>query len=113
MENIKHSQIVITWHGTEYTLEFSRETASIAENTFDIAITDLQRGKFSKVPEFFYCAFIMHHSKIEISTTNAIWRDCEDKTGLLTTLIELYYNTVNSLFDGNTEEGNAAGWKAL
>lgn len=105
-------RIVITWNGTDYTAEFNRSTANIAEDRFGISIIDLQGGKMTKLPEFLYCAFLMHHREMKFETAESILKACPDKRGLLLKLIEMFYSTINSLFE-EPESGNAASWTAF
>lgn len=58
-------------NGTEYTLEFNRESIVFAEaHGFDI--NDVSRFPMTKVPELFYYAFRMHHKNVSKEKTDRI-----------------------------------------
>ncbi|MCM1364658.1 MAG: DUF5055 domain-containing protein [Faecalibacterium sp.] len=93
MSKEKVNPIIITDNETnkEYTLEFSRESVKFAEMkrcTPDEVMDNLM----TKLPEFFFIAFRMHHKSISREKTDKILFD--DLKGVnkkfVTRLIELY-----------------------
>jgi hypothetical protein len=50
----------------DYTLEFNRDTVKFAEGRGFI-IEDIDRFKMTKIPEFFWYAFRMHHPSVSLS----------------------------------------------
>lgn len=57
--------------GTEYTLEFNRETIRFAEaRGFDV--NDVAKYPMTKLPELFYYAFRMHHKNVSREKTDRI-----------------------------------------
>ena len=57
--------------GTDYTLEFSRESVRFAESR-GFAIGDVDRFPMTKTYELFYYAFRMHHRNIPREKTDKI-----------------------------------------
>ena len=60
--------------GTEYTLEFNRESVRFAEAR-GFCIDDVGRYPFTKLPELFFYAFRMHHKNISREKTDRILFD--------------------------------------
>lgn len=107
----RQTQVVIDYEGTEYTIEFNRRTAAMAEK-MGFSLGEAQDGKLSQLPDLFYCGFMMHHPKMRRSTADEIFDLVGDKGELLGLLLELYAETVNSLFETKAEEGKALTWRA-
>ena len=60
--------------GTDYTLEFDRESVRFAEaRGFDIS--DVGKYPMTKIPELFYYAFRMHHKSVSREKTDRILFD--------------------------------------
>ena len=58
--------------GKVYTLEFDRETVLWAEQTRDFSVQDLSRLPMSKIYEFFWLSFRMHHKNVAKEKTDKI-----------------------------------------
>lgn len=73
MKNTEVKPITITDSetGTKYVLEFNRESVMFAERS-GFAIEDVDRYPMSKIPEFFYYAFRMHHKNVSREKTDRI-----------------------------------------
>ena len=69
MERI--NPMVISVDGTEYTLEFSRETVKHAERS-GFRRDDIYNQMMNRTEELFFYAFKMHHPKISMEKTNEI-----------------------------------------
>lgn len=88
----------------EYTLEFNRETVKFAENR-GFKLEDLDNYPMSKVPEFFWYAFRMHHKRISLADAEEILKKIGGMTGAIAQrLMELWVETYNTL--GTEEEKN-------
>lgn len=109
----KKTQVAIEYEGAEYTIEFNRRTAGLLEKRFDFSLEDAQRGKLTQLPDLFYCGFLMHHPDMKRSVADEVFKLLDDKAELLSLLLELYADAVNSLFETEAEEGKALKWKAL
>lgn len=87
--------------GTEYTLEFNRESVKFAENRrFDIS--EVSKYPLSKIPELFYYAFRMHHKNISREKTDRIlFEDLGGMPdGMLERLVMLYSAPFEALTSG-------------
>lgn len=70
-ENVKPIIIRDNETDEEYTLEFNKESVIFAErHGFDI--NELTRFPMTKIPEFFYYAFRMHHKALSRGQTDKI-----------------------------------------
>lgn len=88
----------------EYTLEFNRESVKFAENR-GFKLGDMDDFPLSKVPEFFWYAFRMHHKRVSLADAENILRKIGGMTEpIAKRLIELWVETYNSL--GTEEEKN-------
>ncbi|MBR3166680.1 MAG: DUF5055 domain-containing protein [Lachnospiraceae bacterium] len=94
----------------EYTLEFSRDSVRFAESRGFIP-DDVEKYPMTKIYEFFFYAFRMHHPSVSRAETDAIldgWggiRNIPD--GLLERLGELYAAPFGALTEDETEEEKA------
>ena len=53
-------------HNKEYTLEFNRDTIKFAEQR-GFMLADVDRFPMTKLPEFFWYAFRMHHPSVSLN----------------------------------------------
>ena len=72
-------QIVVTYEGRDYTLEFNRRTVKAMESSGFKVDTDLP---LTMVLDLFRGAFQMHHRKLPPDTIEKIW-DAHDHTSVL------------------------------
>lgn len=107
------TQINFTYDGTEYTLEFNRDSVKTLEKKYDFSVNDLSRYQFSGIPDLFYCAFLMHHGNVKRSVTDEIWDSIAEKEELLGVLGEMYLGAINSLSGGDEVKGKAIPWKKV
>lgn len=109
MERI--NPMIITIGDKEYTLEFNRKTAKMAE-LGGFKREDVGDKLITRIPELFYYAFKMHHPDIKREKTDEIL--FEDLNGLteeeldrLVALFNVPYETlINS--DGERKNGRVA-----
>lgn len=105
MERI--NPMIITIGDKEYTLEFSRKTAKMAE-AGGFKREDVADKLMTRIPELFYYAFKMHHSDIKRETTDKIL--FEDLEGLteseLDKLVALFNAPYETLINSNGERKN-------
>lgn len=106
------SQIKFTYQGTEYIMEFDRDTVAQTEKAFDISIGDVRDGKISAFYGLFYGAFLKHHPNIKQSTVENFMKLMPDKQGMFRNLAMMFGNCVNTLLD-EPDEGNAISWEAM
>lgn len=90
--------IHISYNGNEYTLNFNRKTIRrMEENGF--VISKIGSMPISGVLTLFHGAFQMYHRHIRPEVTEEIWDSMKDKQKLLSALISLYTENINTLMD--------------
>ena len=106
------TRITFNYEGTEYIMEFDRDTVAQTEKAFDISIGDVRDGKISAFEGLFYGAFFKHHPNIKQATVENFMKLMPDKQGVFRNLAIMFGNCVNTLLD-EPEEGNAISWEAM
>lgn len=101
-EIIKPLVLHDTGTGADYTLEFSRDTVRWAEGR-GFKLDDVGNFPMTKVYEFFWYAFRMHHKNISREKTDRIideWGGIEGiPEGVLERLGQLYVATFSTMRD--------------
>ena len=64
-DRVKPVIIHDTENNRDYTLEFNRDTVKFAENR-GFRIADVDNFPMTKIPEFFWYAFRMHHPSVSL-----------------------------------------------
>lgn len=106
------SKINITYNEKEYTLEFTRDTVKLMEQS-GFTISELGDRPVSLMPRLFAGAFQAHHPRLSSRVIQEIFDHLNNKREMLTALIEMYSAPINSLFDdADGAEGNAA-WTVI
>lgn len=103
--------IGIEYEGTTYVLEYTRSAAQLLEKRYGVNIAKTLSGEFclTDLPALFKVALMMHHPNMKPETEELLLFLVSDKAGLLTALIEMLGNTVNSLYE-EPEQGKAISW---
>lgn len=105
-------KIIISYKGSEYTLEFNRKTVKRMEDSGFVVDTDKPA---TMITALFRGAFQMHHKMILPALTEEIWDAQRDKEGLLSALIGMYTEPISDLMnepEGDGEDANPT-WKAV
>ncbi len=104
--------ITIPYKGKTYTLEFSRDVVRMMENQ-GFNIDNIDTKPVTTIPDLFAGAFRKNHASVSRKTINDIFDHMTRRDKLITKLAEMYYETVEALFDEpeEGEEGNA-NWDA-
>jgi hypothetical protein len=90
----------------EYTLEFDRDSVRFAEGR-GFKLEDVDTYSMTKVPEFFWYAFRMHHKNVALNQAEEILRQIGGMNEQIARrLVELWVQTYESL--GNEETKNPA-----
>lgn len=101
--------ITFEYNNVNYTLEYTRKTVSQIERLgFDY--NTISTKPVTAISILFRGAFFAHHSTIPVEQIDKILENF-DKTDLLSTLSDMYIETVNSLFDEGNDSKNAIKWK--
>ena len=109
-EQVKPVILTDTEKNKEYTLEFSRDSVRFAEARGFVP-DDIDRFPMTKIYEFFFYAFRMHHPSVSRAETDRILNDWGGirniPDGLLERLGELYAAPFGALTEDETEEEKA------
>lgn len=105
-------QIVISYKGNEYTLEFNRKTVRRMEEGGFVVDTNKPA---TMITELFKGAFQMHHRRIAPELVEEIWDAQKKKDDLLSVLVQMYAEPIAALMDEDAEEGEDENptWKVL
>ncbi len=96
--------IAFDYNGTQYELGFSRRTVKVLESQ-GFSVQQLNDKPGTMIPLLFRGSFLMNHPNVKEDTVNAIYKKLNNKTELISALVESYAETVSSLFD-DSDEGN-------
>ncbi len=102
-------QIRFEFEGTDYTLEFTRNSIRQMESK-GFKINDIQDKPMTVLPQLFAGAFLVHHRNIKQETVDKIFNQMGNKQELIEKLGAMYAEPLESLFD-EPEEGNLK-WEA-
>ena len=107
--------ITVSYKNKDYTLEYSRLTASAIEKQ-GFVLDDLTSKPNIMIPMLVYGAFMKHHRDLKQKFIDEIYSNIinkagkEGEEGFISILAEMYAETVSTLTDENADEGNAATW---
>lgn len=105
------SRIVFEHEGTEYIMEFDRETVAQTEKLYDFTIADVRDGKLSSFEALFHGAFLKHHPNMRPATVESFLRRMPNKQEVFKNLALMYSDTISTLLE-EPEEGEAISWTA-
>lgn len=104
MERVKPIVIRDTKNNREYTLEFDRDAVRFAESR-GFKLEDVDTYSMTKVPEFFWYAFRMHHKSVALNQAEEILKEIGGiNEAIAKRLVELWVQTYDAL--GNEETKN-------
>ena len=103
--------ISFTHKGTDYTLEFTRDSIKQMER-LGFSLDTAASQPVTALEALFKGAFSAHHPRISQTVLKEIWDDMDDKNGLFEALIELYSEPLEALFK-EPEEGKKIEWKVV
>lgn len=103
-------QIVLSYNGSEYTLEFNRKTVKrMEENGF---VVDTNKPA-SMITDLFRGAFQMHHRRISPDLVEEIWDAQKGKEKLLAELVSMYTEPIAALMDEDDGDDENPTWKVI
>ena len=104
MERVKPIIIRDKKNNKEYTLEFDRDSVRFAESR-GFKLEDVDDYTLTKVPEFFWYAFRMHHKSIALNQAEELLKEIGGiNEAIAKRLVELWVQTYDAL--GNEETKN-------
>lgn len=97
-------KINFTFEGKDYTLEFDRESVKRLEGIgFNIDAIDTKPA--TMIPLFFRGSFFKNHSNTKPKVIEEIFDSIGDREMLISTLVEMYVETLQSLIGDSDEKG--------
>lgn len=103
--------IVFEHKGTQYTLEFSRDSVKQMERS-GFNISDAAEKPITSLDILFKGAFICHHPRTSQTVIEEIWASLEDKEGLFDALAELYNEPMEAMLK-EPDEAKKISWKVV
>lgn len=103
-------QIIFTYEGKDYTLEYTRRTVKQMEDEGFVA-QDIDSKPMSLLPALFAGAFKAHHKFVKREVIDHIFDAMPDKEGLVNKLAEMYSDPIRTLLEEPTE-GKKVEWAA-
>lgn len=98
------NQIKFTYKDQDYVLEYTRKSVKIMENN-GFNINEIDTKPMLMVPILFRGAFLSKHKFVKDDVIDDIYKNINHKSELLEALVEMYTDTIESLFD-EPESGN-------
>lgn len=105
--------IKINYDGIDYTLEYTRKAVEEMEDA-GFVLREVTKRPATNFPVLFEGAFLAHH-RYAIRTQGLmekIYKSLPDKQELMKKLIQMYGDTVDSLFDDPEPSEKNASWEA-
>jgi len=104
-------QIIFTYEGTDYTLEFTRRTIKQMEDE-GFRPQEIDERPMSLLPALFAGAFKAHHRFVKQDVIDKIYAAMPDKETLINKLAEMYNEPIMSLMDEPDETTGNVEWVA-
>lgn len=104
-------QLVFTYEGKEYILEFTRRTVAEMEKKGFIA-SDIKDKPMLNLPALFAGAFLAHHRFVKEDVIDNIYSKLTNKEELIGKLAEMYNEPIMSLVEEPDESEENVDWTA-
>lgn len=99
-----NKQLTFSYKNKDYTLEYTRDTVrQMQRNGFSLDEADAK--PMVMLPDLFAGAFLKHHSAMKRGKVDEIYFHMPRKRELLSKLVEMYTDTLDSLLE-DPAEGN-------
>lgn len=102
-------QIIFSYEGKDYTLEYTRRTIQQMEAEGFVA-DDIGKRPMTLLPALFAGAFKAHHRFVKQEDIDKIFAGMPDKESLIGKLAEMYNEPIMSLMDGPDEKTGNVEW---
>lgn len=96
-------KITLNYEGTAFVLEYNRNAVKNLESN-GFLLDQVASKPVTMIPELFYGAFYMHHRNVRRDFVDKIYDSLSDKEGLITALLEMYSDTIQTLTSEPTED---------
>lgn len=104
-------QLIFTYEGKEYTLEFTRRTVAEMEKKGFIA-SDITDKPMTTLPALFAGAFLAHHRFVKGNVIDNIYSKLTKKEDLIGKLAEMYNEPILTLVEEPDEAEGNLDWTA-
>lgn len=104
-------QLIFTYEGKEYTLEYTRRTVAEMEKKGFIA-SDITDKPMTTLPALFAGAFLAHHRFVKEDVINTIYNKLTKKEDLIGALAEMYNEPIMTLVEEPEEDEGNVNWTA-
>lgn len=104
-------QLIFTYEGKEYTLEFTRRTVAEMEKKGFIA-SDITDKPMTTLPALFAGAFLAHHRFVKGDIINDIYSKLTKKEDLIGKLAEMYNEPILALVEEPEKAEGNLDWTA-
>lgn len=107
------TKVTISYSGKTYTLEYTRRTAATLQKQ-GFVLDSIGDKPAIMIPLLFHGAFLANHPNVKGETKEKIFDGLRNRSGLVQTLMEMYADANNTLFDSEEDgdEGNP-GWGVM
>lgn len=104
-------QLIFTFEGKEYTLEFTRRTIAEMEKKGFVA-SELTDKPMSTLPELFAGAFLANHRFVKKEVIETIFSKLTKKEDLIGKLAEMYNEPIEALLEEPEDNKGNVNWTA-
>ena len=104
-------QLIFTYDGKDYTLEFTRRTVAEMEKKGFIA-SDITDKPMTTLPALFAGAFLAHHRFVKEDIINDIYSKLTKKEDLIGKLTEMYNEPILALVEEPEKAEGNLDWTA-
>ena len=104
-------QIIFSYEGKDYTLEYTRRTIKQMEDEGFVA-KDIDDRPMTLLPALFAGAFKTHHRFVKQDVIDAIYANMPNKDKLIEKLAEMYNEPIMSLMDEPEDTAKNVDWMA-
>ena len=104
-------QLIFTYEGKDYTLEFTRRTVAEMEKK-DFIASDITDKPMTTLPALFAGAFLAHHRFVKEDIINDIYSKLTKKEDLIGKLAEMYNEPILALVEEPEKAEGNLDWTA-
>lgn len=104
-------QLIFTYDGKDYTLEFTRRTVAEMEKKGFIA-SDITEKPMTTLPALFAGAFLAHHRFVKEDVINDVYSKLTKKEDLIGKLAEMYNEPILALVEEPEKAEGNLDWTA-
>lgn len=102
--------IVFEHRGTQYNLEFTRDSIKQMERA-GFNLDTAQAQPMTSLLTLFKGAFVAHHPRTSQNIIDEIWENLGDKDGLFEALVNLYNEPMEALMKEPEDESKKIAWR--